>query len=146
MPLPKPMLCKPDRLVQPVELVRCLVRLNVVFWTKICGPLSWLCRRYLLHATKVWDYIYRSLISVTAFYYLSFSDFLLYILCIVIGIWGIVVFINAGKYTSSSVSSIWMIIVVLVVTLSGGYAFYKYRIQVWLLQALYFCLFNNISY
>ncbi|WJX82329.1 Vacuolar-sorting receptor 1 [Trifolium repens] len=34
-----------------------------------------------------------------------------------------------GKYTSSSVSSIWMIIVVLVVTLSGGYAFYKYRIQ-----------------
>jgi len=37
--------------------------------------------------------------------------------------------INAGKYTSSVVS-IWMIILVMVVTLSGGYAFYKYRIQV----------------
>lgn len=37
--------------------------------------------------------------------------------------------INAGKYTSSVVN-IWMIILVLVVTLSGGYAFYKYRIQV----------------
>jgi hypothetical protein len=36
------------------------------------------------------------------------------------------------------VSSIWIIIVVLVITLSGGYAFYKYRIQVWLLQAWYF--------
>ncbi|XP_004492565.1 vacuolar-sorting receptor 1-like [Cicer arietinum] len=33
-----------------------------------------------------------------------------------------------GKYTSSVVN-IWMIILVLVVTLSGGYAFYKYRIQ-----------------
>lgn len=33
-----------------------------------------------------------------------------------------------GKYTSSVVS-IWMIILVMVVTLSGGYAFYKYRIQ-----------------
>ncbi|CAI8612943.1 unnamed protein product [Vicia faba] len=34
-----------------------------------------------------------------------------------------------GRYTSSSVPSIWTIILVAVITLSGGYAFYKYRIQ-----------------
>ncbi|CAL5192481.1 unnamed protein product [Lathyrus oleraceus] len=34
-----------------------------------------------------------------------------------------------GRFTSSSVASIWMIILVAVITLSGGYAFYKYRIQ-----------------